>query len=112
MPEGQSLPEQAPSFFRPTDPNEVAYYEAGLFESIAQQYWRCSWLAVASSSGSSRAERSIASQQLSEFAEVQHAAPTAELRAYEAAVAETARGAGVNPAQLEFENDCEGVLSR
>lgn len=112
MPEGQSLPEQAPSFFQPTDPKEVAYYEAGLFESIAQQYWRCSWLAVASDSNVSRAERSTASQQLADFAEVQHAVPVNELQAYQSEVAKTARATGVNPAQLEFNNDCEGVLSR
>ena len=112
MPEGQSLPEQAPSFFQPADPKEVAYYEIGLFESIAQQYWRCSWLAVASDSSVSRAERSTASQQLAEFAQVQHAAPANELRAYQSAVAEAARATGEKPAQLEFNNDCEGVLSR
>jgi hypothetical protein len=109
LPDGVTFPTAAPAFFHPTTEGPH-YFEVGLPDMIAAQYWRCAWLedSVRPSTRASSAATAADSATLDKFGNLPSVKSHLNLSAYESMIAGYAKASGKDARDAEISLQCSG----
>lgn len=109
LPAGVTFPSKAPAFFHPDTP-APHFFEAGLPDMIAAQYWRCAWLGASAAdtrTGASSA-RQAATVELNKFTSLPSVKTHLDFAAYQSMVSNYSKSSGLNSIDAEIKLQCAG----
>ncbi|MEY9954212.1 hypothetical protein [Leifsonia sp. EB34] len=110
LPSGYAFPTTAPAFFHPGTPHPM--FQAGLPDEFAAQFWRCAWLAKASTDAptNTAAENSDHSE-MARFASLPSVSANLNVSAYNQLTASYAKAKSVSADQAEYALQCSGFTT-
>ncbi|MDR6200777.1 hypothetical protein QE374_002686 [Microbacterium sp. SORGH_AS428] len=111
LPAGEAFPTTPPWIFSTDDAGDDTYYEDTMFDQVALQYWRCSWLKSELSGSASAEARSATSSRLSaalteSFEEQLPEVSSSEYSEYRRVIDDEAVSQGVSSSALEYADNC------
>lgn len=107
LPAGYAFPTTAPAFFHPGTPHPM--FQAGLPDEFAAQFWRCAWLAKATSDARTNAAAATSDHsEMNRFASLPSVSANLNISAYNQLSASYAKAKGVSADQAEFALQCSG----